>query len=717
MVFFQLHKGVLSTVSLSFLLLYPVQSPAQDAETADSVILDAVTLEAMEDDGSVRGYVAQGTSTAAKSTTSILTIAQSVSVVGRAEMADRNTQTTTQVLAYSPGVFATTSSASQRFDYFSIRGFDATLAGAYLDGLRSTTQQSYVRYQPFGMERYEVLNGPASFLYGSGSPGGVVNALSKRPADIPRHEVGLQFGKFNRKQAQFDFSSPLDGKGKLRYRLVGVLREAGTQYDHVPDDTGFIAPSFTWQPTDQTKVTVLTSYSRDTFGPPRTYLPIYGTLLTNPNGKLPWNSYLDDKDLKNTNKQLNIGVQLDHEISKIWSFHAGARYTRNDLFTQTLSGTRLGSDMRSLSRTAYQFRIVGDVLSSDANLRANWGLGRIQGSSTFGVSWRHTDEDYTLNYGTAPSIDIYAPTYGNSFSAPYKYTQTRQTGDEYGAYWGNTFTLDDRWTLDLSARRDWSSIKTDNLLGAYTTSQDDHASTGRIGISYLTDFGIAPYASYTTSFQPVLGTDFYGENYKPTRGKQAEIGIKYAPTGMDALFTLAIFDLRQTNVQTTDPDNSLNTVQTGEIKSKGVELSAAANPSPEFRLVANYTYNDIKVTESSDAIALGNAPTGKPMNMASLWAHYDVQNGPLAGIGIGLGLRYVGKTWANSANTIPVPDFTLVDLSLSYDLTALWPDLAGTIIGLSATNLFDKHYYSGCSTTTCTAGYDRNVILSLNRRW
>lgn len=695
----------------------PVLATAETAREGDAVILDPIMLFSEREDGPVSGYVAQSSSTAGKTGTPISRTAQTVHVIGLQEMEDRGAETVTDVLSYMPGVFATNGAASQRFDYFSQRGFSVGPTGTLLDGLRSTTQQSHIRYQPFGLERVETLQGPASVLYGANSPGGVMNAISKRPTSEPRREVGLSFGSFDKAEARLDVSGPLNADNTLRGRLVALRRDSGTQYDEVPDDTTYFAPSLTWAPSDDTSLTFLGSYSKDKIGPPRTFLPIQGTLLDNPNGDLARNTYLDGVGLENTNEQTNLGLEFNHRFTDVWSLEARARYTRNELMTQTLSGMSLAPDMRRLNRTAYEFGIDGDVFASDINLRADWGQGRVTGTSVIGLSYRKTEEDYYLNYGPAAGIDIYDPVHSAPFSATTPYASTDQTGEEIGLYAQSTITLDDRFVLDFGARQDWSDIDTDNRLAGTSTHQEDDAFTYRIGATWLAGNGLAPYASYSTSFQPVAGTDFYGNAYKPTEGKQAEIGIKYAPEGMDALFSAALYHLEQTNVQTTDPDQPLNRIQTGEVTSRGLELSASANISPAFRLTASYSANDLEVTSSTDPLARGNRPTGSPEHLASLWGRYEVQRGPLEGASLGAGLRYVGETYADASNTITVPDFTLVDLALSYDFGARNPRLDGVAFQVNVSNLFDKEYYSGCSARSCTEGFERRVSAALTYQW
>lgn len=704
-------------ISTTFLYSLPLYSYAEEKSPVPNLLSPVIIQKGASYSDAVRGYVATKSSTASKTGASILETPQSVSVVGQEELRDRNVQSTTQAIQYTPGIYGSTSAISQRFDYFSIRGFDATLNGALLDGLRSTTAQSYVHYQPYGLERIEVLRGPNGFLYGAGSPGGVVNHISKRPLDTPFHEVGVQYGNFKRAQAQFDFSGPINQDKRFLYRLVGVGRDSNTQFTHVPDDTGYLAPSFTWAPDGDTSLTILASLNRDEFGPPRPFVPIYGTLLPNKNGKLRHNTYLDGKDLNNHLIQDNIAYVLDHRVNDIWSVHSTSRFSYDDLVTNTMSGMRLLPDMRTLARTAYRFDITSKIFSSDSNAKAEWEYGEIKGTSVFGLSWRNTGEDYTLQGGRNAPTDIFHPDHPSDLALSSTMASTYQRSNEYGIYNANTLTFCDHVVLDVALRNDWVSIKTNNHIADSNASQDDNDFTYRVGLSYLTDMRIAPYVSYTTSFSPIIGTNYYGQPFEPMHGKQYEVGVKYEPKAFDGLFTLAWYNLTQDNVRTTDPDNRLNTIQTGEVRSKGVEFSATANVTTDFKLVANYTYNDLETTKTTIIGAKGKVPTGIPEHMTSLWADYTFSYGFLQGLSIGGGVRYVGKTYADTANTIDVPSVTLADAGLRYDFGVLRPQLKGLNLSVNANNLFNKHYYTNCSANSCNEGFERSVRGTLSYRW
>lgn len=692
-------------------------APYADALADETTPLPALTING--EAATTEVDVVPAGQTGSKTATPIIEIPQSISVVDADDMAARNVQSVSDALRYQAGVTVTTTAISQRFDGISIRGFDVGSTGMLRDGLRGTTAQAWPKVEPYGLEAVEVLRGPSSVLYGQNAPGGVVNQISKRPTDTAMGEIILDGGSFGRRQGRFDLGGPADDivPGSA-FRLTGLARRSDTQFDDVPDDKLFIAPAFSWSGAD-TRLTLLAEHAREEFGPPRPFIPLKGTLLPNPNGTIPHNQYLDEPGLKNQRTQSSAGYELEHRPDEIWTLTSAARYGRVDLLTNTASGIRLDADMRTLHRAAYRFRITGDTVATDNHAEARWQTGLATMTSLAGIDYRHTAEDYVLQGGRAGDIDIITGvSTGGMGPLTTTYADTWQTSDQLGLYLQQQARIADRWVLTLGGRQDWVRTTTDNHVTETTSRQNDQRFTWRAGAVYLGDHGLAPYAGYSTSFMPVSGTDFYGAAFKPSLADQAEIGLRFAPPGLDGAFvTAALFDLRQTNVKTTDPDNTLNTIQTGEVRSRGIEIQGGARPLPGLTLTAAWTFSDLEVTASGDATELGRRPTGLPEHSGSLRADYAVAAGPFDGLGIGAGIRYVGTSMADVANTIKVPSHTLVDASVSYELGAVDPQFSGTALLINATNLTGHDYWSSCSATSCNAGYDRQIIASLRYRW
>jgi len=209
------------------------------------------------------------------------------------------------------------------------------------------------------------------------------------------------------------------------------------------------------------------------------------------------------------------------------------------------------------------------------------------------------------------------------------------------------------------------------------------------------------------------------------RGQQYEGGIKYQPDAK-SLYTFAYFDLTQQNVLTADPDPTHvgKSVQTGEIRSRGVELEAKTEVTRDLTLLASYTYLDQTVTKSNNPLQLGKRPVGMPTHSASAWADYTFHGGPLDGFGLAGGIRYIGESAGTTSNDYPnsttpfnVPSVTLFDAALHYDLRALGRRFEGFKASINATNLFDKTYVGMCQDFGCYYGLRRQVVATLRYTW
>ena len=211
----------------------------------------------------VSGFVPPTTITGSKTDTPLREQAQSISVVTRDEIDARQSQSIGDALRYTAGVRVEPYGPDTRYDWFTLRGFSAESNAVFLNGLRYHFGTLTGIVEPYGLERIEVLRGPASVLYGQIGPGGIVNLVSRRPTDDSHGEVRLSGGSNGTAQGAFNSSGKLTEDGKWTYSLTGLERSGGTQVDFVKNDRTFIAPSVTYRPDADTKVTVLSYFQHD----------------------------------------------------------------------------------------------------------------------------------------------------------------------------------------------------------------------------------------------------------------------------------------------------------------------------------------------------------------------------------------------------------------------------------------------------------------------
>lgn len=688
-------------------------SEESDAAQQKPATLPAIRVQA--DDASL-GYVATEGTSATKTTTPLVEIPQSISVITRERMEALGAASINDALSYTAGVKSELWGRDSRYDWISIRGFDAYSPGFFQDGLlgRNNAAWAVWRKDPYGLESVEVVRGPASVLYGLSNPGGLVNLVSKRPTAEPFGEMQLQSGSFERLQGAVDLSGPLDDRREVLYRFTALARDSGSQVDHVESRRRFLAPALTWRPAAGTSVTLLSHYQKEDTGSDVNFLPLQGTLLPNPNGRIARDLFTGETGFDGFDKtQWSVGYRLEHRLGPALELHQNARYGEIDLDYEALYGTGLDPAdalQRTLLRGSFTSREAVAALTVDTRLQSTVVTGAIEHTLLAGVDYQRHRFDQRTGFGSGPSLDLWKPVYGQAVEAPTLSTDAGSTLAQTGFYVQDQMKLRGRWVVLLSGRYDRASIDSRDRLNATNDRQHDREITGRAGLAYLSDTGLAPYISYSESFFPIAGTSVVtGQPFEPETGRQYEAGLKYRPQSFDALLTFAAFDIERRNYLTSGLDFIQR--QAGEIASRGIELEATVHTPIGVNLTGAYSWlAEFGVTASSDPTEPGRRQPIVPEHTASLWADYRLQHGPLAGLGFGAGLRYTGSSFGDSANSaaLKVPDTTLIDAMLDYE-RAPWA------VAVHARNLTDEE--SLTCWTNCYYGSARSFQATLTYRW
>lgn len=672
----------------------------------------SITLEPAPVTESTLAPVAVNAEVATKVDTPTLETPQSISVVRRAQIEEQGSDTVQQALRYTPGVFTDQIGASKRYDYVSLRGFsDDSIDNIYLDGLKTMGDGgtfSSMQIDPYFLERVEIVKGPTSVLYGRASPGGLVNLTSKKPLFETRQELRFGVGTNDYRGVGFDFSGPVNDR--VAYRLVGLADKGDTQFDHLEQERRAIMPSLTLELGDNTLLDLMAYYQDDPEGGSHSGVPAEGSLYRR-NGRYIDNTFFegepDYEQFERTQKML--GYQLQHFINDTWSLRQNFRYITSDVQLQQVYSYQWVGNSDQLSRFYSGADEQLDAYTVDNQARADFATGDLQHTLLIGADYQHRDVDAAWSSGAFPAIDAFDPVYGAVPTAIGDPVPHERKLIQTGVYLSDQIALD-RWRFSLGSRYDWVRTANVNQDTGARSSQDEEQFSGRAGVLYRLDNGLAPYLSYSESFNPSVYTDQNGDPLKPTEGTQYETGVKYQPRDGRGLYTLSLFHIDQENLAIREPQTTIY-VPVGEIRSRGVELEAQTLLTDRFRVQGSYTYTDIEYSKAEPGIE-GNRVNQAPRNQATAWGHYRFDQGPMAGFDLGAGVRYTEGIQADRENTREVPSYTLVDAALGYDFSHLGID--GLSARVNANNLLDKEYVASCySLNYCYFGAERSVMATV----
>lgn len=648
-----------------------------------------------------------------KSAMPIAEIPQSISVVNSEQIARLGLQNLSQALRFVPGVTGELrGSSAEVYDLFTLRGFDAY---QYLDGLRvfsSPTGYAQAQVDMSRLERVEVVKGPASALYGASGPGGLVAMTSKLPLDKDLYgAVSASLGNYDLYRLDADMGGKVGEN--IGYRLYASANGAHTQQTWGKRERQTVSGAVTLGLGGPTSLTLLGNYSHDPYNGTYGGFPAVGTLYDNPNGQVSTHFDAGEKDNRIKRNQAAGTFIFTHDFGSGWNFRSSGRYQYvSSNFALVYSSGTLDDTQTQLSRGSY---VADESMKSwtfDNQLNGTVQTGPVEHHVMFGFDSQVLHSREEAGFGTADSIDIYNPVYG--------LTAVPKTVDEVVGGVPSSYPYNNRQRglyvqdemalgglrVTLSGRQDWTRV---HPIGSDAIEKNKF--TYRIGGLYKLPFGLAPYVSYSTSFQP-QGNTVVDENGNingyadPSVGKQLEIGAKYQVPGTQVLVTGAWFDIKQSNVLVYVANlggYQLN----GSQRSRGVEVEATAPLPHGFQAKVAFNRQSVRDQDGARVVMAGRGGITGDLE----WAPKD---GALQGFALGGTLRHVGPV-ATGVVGLNTPSYTLVDALARLDVGTLFPRLGGMTLSVNAQNLFDKKYLTGCyaAYSWCWYGNRRTVVATI----
>lgn len=650
------------------------ETPATQGETTSQ----SLKLEETQVTGErEHDYRVQEATTATKTDTPLRNIPQSVQVIDRQVIEDRQVVRLSEVADNVSGVqYASGYGGLSSSDYY-IRGFSTfgNLRNGFQDfGFISSRDVANI-------ERVEFLKGPASVLYGFIEPGGTVNTVTKQPLPYSYYAGSMTFGSFSFYRPTVDLSGPLNADKSLLYRFNLAYENADSFRDLTDNESIFVTPVLTWQLGPHTTLTTELEYQNYQYTFDRTFRPEPEFL------RLPVSRFLGEKLNDATVNSGSARYNFVHQFNDRWKFRQGFQTLISNIDEINASPGSLQADRRTLNRSVRKTDETSENFGLQNELHGKIGTGPVQHNVLLGLEFARYDFSYHFFGATIAPIDIFDPVYG-AVPGPLSPTFAEEYGtDSLGLYWQDQIDLRPDLHVLGGGRFDWvSSTYQDLLTGEEFSDVSDFAFSPRVGIVYQPIYPTSLYFSWANSFNPqIFSLNQTGEPFKPEEGEQFEFGLKQELLENQLWATLAFYEITKANVLTTDPDDPDFSIQTGEQRSRGIEFDMTGRLLPGWNVIATYAYTDARITEDN-TLRVGSRLAAIPEHAASWWSTYEFQHGRFQGFGGGVGIYYASNREATLPNTIHIPSYWRADASLFYQRER-WK------VQLNFKNLFDEKYY------------------------
>ncbi|GJL55332.1 MAG: TonB-dependent receptor [Nitrospirales bacterium] len=668
----------------------------QPVEVTDTITRSKVFLPPVD------GYKADETTGSTRTALPINETPTSIGVVTRDVMKDTFSLRQQDAFEHVSGV-SRSNTRLGRGEGFNLRGFEV---GSFTGSFGAIRQNGLPIDSAFApevalVERYEIIKGPASIAGGASSPGGVVNRVTKTPQDENFATSEFQAGSYGLYRGVVDANGVLPISSNVRGRVVFAVEEGGNFVDEVDVRQYTVAPSIEIDLFDGAGTLLLTGHYQQFDGSSYPGFP----LLTN--GKVPDISRTrnfgggTDSGAKTTFRGQNYEVHYNHEFVNNLTLSMKGKYSRADLLDKTLYGYIYGGGTLPPDGTSAIYSSLRDVdtetYAGEIFVKKQFeGLGQ-QHEVLVGVDHREQSQDIPNGYAFLGTDNIFNP--ANNFQIPSNdilvaNAFTNQTVDlmQTGVFGQVVVRPISKLTMVGALRQDWADPKVTNRLTSTKSRDDQSELTGRVGAIYELFPGLNVYAGYAQSFQVnLLAITRDGSLVPPETGENYEVGAKLGLFDGRLRLTAAVFRTYRQNVATTDPTDTRFFIAMGEQRHQGMEFDVNGELWPGLNVTANVSYLDAEITKDNRAGFEGNTPRFVPRSyVGRVFATYEMQSGPLQGLGFGGGVFFQSGVELEVPNRFSTEAYERVDAVVYYR-----PPQKAYDFTINVRNLLDATYIEG----------------------
>ncbi|NBA98369.1 TonB-dependent siderophore receptor [Pseudomonas sp. R5(2019)] len=658
----------------------------------------------------------------------------SVSVADRAIIEERGAKDTQDVINGMTGINA---SANPGYGGFvAYRGFTQNQITQLYNGIGMSYSSATRPVDAWIYDRVELIGGPSTFLYGAGAVGGSINYITQLASREEQSVEGrVRYGSYDASELSLGVNHALsDGPDPHHFARLDVSHTGSNGYmDRNERESTSTAFSLLSDLTPRLSHTLALEYQED-----KEDSPYWGSPILNPVGdtmKIDKSRRFENYNVADSRYEQRVRWLrsiLDFQVNETTSWQNTLYHYDAQRDYRNLENYRYNADNSQVSRfSAYLQRHDQQVDGNRFELRHDtqlFGLAS-QWSAGFDYSLNRQTLHPNSKFSSSPFDTINAdsfdpgsfddiPGVNGGLQKVRKHEVTTLAG-----FLENRLELTERLSLLTGLRYDHLHMEVTNY-GAITPTSPRFFQrtwtpvTGRIGLVYALTPAANVYVQYSTAADPPAGslasaTFSQAQNADLTTGEQVEVGSKFDFLDGRGAATVAAYQIVREDFSVTDPNNINNTVQAGQQTSRGIEVAGKLHITPRLLAEANYAYVDAQYDDFTENVGgrpvsrKGNTPTNVPDQVANAWLSYEID----PAWQVGMDARYVASVYANNANTLKAPAYTLYGAFARFRLDA------HTAITARVRNLTDEVYAKQAYGTLYYQGAPRTFEVAVDTRF
>jgi len=641
-----------------------------------------------------KGYQAKSNSTAVKTDTALIDLPQSITVITQELIKDQNMQSIADTTRYVPGVGTAQGEGNRDNPIF--RG-NSSNSDMYVDGIRDDVQ--YFR-DLYNIERVDVLKGPNAMVFGRGGSGGLINRATKQANWSNAREMNFQLGSFDKYRLTGDFGQAINDN--VAVRLTSMWENSRSYRDGFDAGRWGVNPTLTWQPSEQTKVSLGYEHYDDKRTADRGISSFGGRPVNT-----DVSTFFGDPERSPTSATVDsFKAVLDHDFGGGVSVRNSSRYASYDKFYQNIFPGAVNAAGNQVAISAYNDANQRENLFNQTDLTFSLNTGPLKHKFLTGMEFGRQENDNFRNTGYFTNVGANATSVNVSLADPrYRgavaFRQSATDANNHGVttikagYVQDQIDLTEHWKAIMGVRFDRFEVDFTNNRNGQNFTTNDNLVSPRGGLIYKPFDNFSLYSNYSIAYVPRAGDQLASLTLtnaalKPEEFRNYEVGAKW-DIRPDLSATLALYQLDRLNALATDPNNPALSFLVDGQRTRGIELGLSGNITDAWKVMGGYAFQNGEITKSISSTALAGATLAQvPEHTFSLWNRYDITQQ----WGVGLGSIYRSKIFAATDNLVTLPGFLRFDAAVYFKATK------NIQLQVNVENLFDKKYYANAHNNT-----------------